>query len=133
MQLTPYILLIRLLCCSANQNDEINILRNIILYSQHSQLLDSCNINNNSYVDLDSFAQQNSDQIYNAFLQTVEICIGLELESQSCFEDCIYYVSPLTLLLNTSTYNQTYKMCLVWDSFLDSLLCRLLKVDGPGI
>eukprot|EP01084_Bolivina_argentea_P180797 312345_1 len=90
-------------------NDK-QIIDAIILYSEHSDVLDSCNTNPNSYDDLDDFTQQNIDEIYDTYLQNVDICTALELESDACFEDCISYVSPLTLLTNTTTPEQITKI-----------------------
>ena len=94
--------------------DETTMIKRMIQYSQYSNLLDSCNTDPTLYSNLNDFVQTNHDKIYNAYIQNVEICNSLDLKSQACFEDCIYYVSPLGLLEDNTTDPQQIRRILQW-------------------
>ena len=78
------------------------ILKEIIRYSQHQNLLQSANTDVNAYTSLADFGEQNAAEIEDAVIQNEEICTSLQLDSPQCYQDCIPYLSPLTLLSNTS-------------------------------
>ena len=78
------------------------ILKEITRYSQQQNLLQSANTDAASYASLADFSSQNAQEIDDAVIQNEELCTSLQLESPQCYQDCIYYLSPLTLLSNTS-------------------------------
>eukprot|EP01083_Nonionella_stella_P237265 832495_1 len=90
---------------------ELMLLQEILRYSQHnSNLLQSSNMNPSSYSSLSEFTDLNTDAINEIVIQNEQICSSLELESEACYTDCIYYVSPITILLDNTTTDEFSKV-----------------------
>ena len=91
---------------SNNDNEHLDklqlqlILEQVIRYSQHENLLKAENADASSYTSLEQFASVNAQQINDAFIQNEATCSNLSLNSPQCYEDCIPYLSPLSLFVD---------------------------------
>jgi len=84
---------------------EYEVIQEIVRYTQ-----DTSNLVIRPSMTLQEFAAVNEQQIQDEQLQNEQICGGLDLESEQCYYDCIYYVSPLSLLANDTEDGEFIKV-----------------------